>query len=416
MQNQSKYKVIAFDLDGTLVDDQKHLLPSTLTSVLQVQQMGIKVVLATGRPTFGTLHIAEQLRLAEYGGYIVSYNGGKITACHTGEIIARHTIPLELIPTIYTKVNEAGLQMLSYRRGEILTEEPHHPLVEIESWVNGNMPVTEVANLVEALQKEPFKIAVLGKQQEVLDMKTILELELGNRLSITVSHEGFLEIAPLQVEKGNALSFLLKELNASPEELIAVGDNYNDIGMMQIAGLGVAMANASEAVKRMADYVTTSNTSNGIQHLINKHILYPEEPEEPHLTPQLLNSLTRGTLMESLGIECTRIEEGYVEATMPVDRRTRQPMGILHGGASLALAETVAGYGSTYLLKQNEIQVGMQVSGNHIKSAHEGNIVRAVGTIVHQGRSTHVWNIDITTETGQLVASVRVINSILRRR
>ena len=77
-----------------------------------------------------------------------------------------------------------------------------------------------------------------------------------------------------------------------------------------------------------------------------------------------------------------------------VDHRTRQPFGILHGGATLALAETVAGLGSMVICNPDEFVVGMQVSGNHISSAHEGDTVRAVATIVHKGRSSHVWNVD----------------------
>jgi uncharacterized protein (TIGR00369 family) len=105
-----------------------------------------------------------------------------------------------------------------------------------------------------------------------------------------------------------------------------------------------------------------------------------------------------------------------MEATMPVDHRTRQPFGILHGGATLALAETVAGIGSMIACNPDEFVVGQQVSGNHISSAHEGDTVRAVATIVHKGRSSHVWNVDVFTSTGKLVSSVRVMNSVLKRR
>ena len=105
-----------------------------------------------------------------------------------------------------------------------------------------------------------------------------------------------------------------------------------------------------------------------------------------------------------------------VEATMPVDERTRQPFGILHGGATLALAETVAGLGSMILAKPDEIVVGMQVSGSHMSSAHEGDTVRAVGTIIHKGRSSHVWNVDVFTSTDKLVSSIRVVNSILKKK
>ena len=79
---------------------------------------------------------------------------------------------------------------------------------------------------------------------------------------------------------------------------------------------------------------------------------------------------------------------------MPVNHNTRQPFGVLHGGASLALAETVAGLGSMVLAKPDETIAGMQVSGNHVASAHEGDTVRAVATIIHAGRSSHVWNVD----------------------
>ena len=125
------------------------------------------------------------------------------------------------------------------------------------------------------------------------------------------------------------------------------------------------------------------------------------------------------SLAKNLGIQLISVEEGYVKATMPVDERTSrpcEPVDILNGGASLALAETVAGLGSMVLCQPDEVVVGMQVSGNHISSAHEGDTVRAVATIVHKGRSSHVWNVDVFTSTNKLVSSVRVVNSVTKRR
>lgn len=129
-----------------------------------------------------------------------------------------------------------------------------------------------------------------------------------------------------------------------------------------------------------------------------------------------INERARGTLMESLGMTYVSSAEGRIEVTMPVDGRTRQPTGILHGGASLALAETVAGMGSMILCPPDETAVGMQVSGNHVSSAREGDTVRAIGSLIHKGRSTHVWNVDIFTSEGKLVSSVRVVNCIIKRR
>ena len=122
------------------------------------------------------------------------------------------------------------------------------------------------------------------------------------------------------------------------------------------------------------------------------------------------------TLMETLGIEFTLLSPGRVEAVMPVGKHVCQPFGILHGGATLALAESIAGQGSLLLCEADKIPAGIQVSCNHVSSAREGDKVRAVGTIIHRGRSTHVWNIDIFTASGKLVSSVRVVNSILKKR
>ena len=147
---------------------------------------------------------------------------------------------------------------------------------------------------------------------------------------------------------------------------------------------------------------------------IEKAILATIKPTEVPLDQ--LNARAKHALMGNLGIQYTYASEDRVEATMPVDERTRQPFGILHGGATLALAETVAGLGSMSLAKPDEMVVGMQVSGSHMSSAHEGDTVRAVGTIIHKCRSSHVWNVDIFTSTDKLVSSVRVINSILKKK
>ncbi|HAR37675.1 MAG: hypothetical protein A2W86_04445 [Bacteroidetes bacterium GWD2_45_23] len=122
------------------------------------------------------------------------------------------------------------------------------------------------------------------------------------------------------------------------------------------------------------------------------------------------------TLMETLGIEFTLLSPERTEAVMPVGKHVCQPFGILHGGATLALAESVAGQGSLLLCETDEVPAGIQVSCNHVSSAREGDKVRAVGTIIHKGRTIHVWNIDIFTASDKLVSSVRVVNSILKKR
>ncbi len=130
---------------------------------------------------------------------------------------------------------------------------------------------------------------------------------------------------------------------------------------------------------------------------------------------EFINQYTRNTLVENLGITFTAIGEGTVEATMPVDVRTFRPGGFLHGGANLALAETVAGLGSMLMVDVLEFDIlGIQVSANHTGSTAEGN-VHAKAEIVHAGTQTHVWNIEIKTTSGKLISSARVTNMIVKR-
>lgn len=129
-----------------------------------------------------------------------------------------------------------------------------------------------------------------------------------------------------------------------------------------------------------------------------------------------VNRRTRESLISHLGIVVTDISPTEVKATMPVDDRTCQPFGILHGGASLALAETMAGVGSLMLVKEDEMAVGMEVTGNHVLSVPKGVVLHAVATLMHKGRTTHLWNTDIFTPEDRLVSTVRVLNSIIKKK
>ncbi len=120
-------------------------------------------------------------------------------------------------------------------------------------------------------------------------------------------------------------------------------------------------------------------------------------------------------MVENLGIRFTAVGEGWVEASMPVDQRTSRPGGLLHGGANLALAETVAGLGSMLTVDINEFDVrGIQVSANHTGGASTGNVI-ARAEILHPGNQTHVWNVEIRNEVGKLVSTARVTNMIVKR-
>ena len=124
----------------------------------------------------------------------------------------------------------------------------------------------------------------------------------------------------------------------------------------------------------------------------------------------------KGTLIETLGMEIVSLEKGRVVATMPVDERTRQPFGLLHGGASVALAETVASIGAFELCdKETESVAGLEINANHIRAKKDG-IVTAVATVLHQGRTTMVWDIKITDDNDKLVCTSRCTMAVIKRK
>jgi len=121
-----------------------------------------------------------------------------------------------------------------------------------------------------------------------------------------------------------------------------------------------------------------------------------------------LTKMNKGTLMEQLGIEYLEARTGYMKARMPVDERTFQPMRILHGGATLALAETLASVGSALMVDREKFDVkGQHVSADHVRSARSGHVI-GEAMIIHRGRSSHIWNVDIKDEQDRLISTCRI--------
>lgn len=137
--------------------------------------------------------------------------------------------------------------------------------------------------------------------------------------------------------------------------------------------------------------------------------------EKKKIPLEKLNSINNGTMMEWMQIEYIEAGEGYLKAKMPVNERTFQPSKILHGGANLALAETVAGFGSAIIVDMEKFDVrGAQVSANHVGSASKGFAI-AEGKLIHKGKNTHVWNIDIADENGKALSTCRITNFIIKK-
>lgn len=408
-----KYKLLVLDVDGTLLNDEKEISKRTLAALLKVQQTGVRIVLASGRPTYGLMPLAKALELGNYGGYIVSYNGCQIINATNGEVMFERRINPEMLPYIEKKAYKNNFTLLTYHDDTLITNVPSNEHVQNEARLN-NLKVIEETEFSTAIDFNPCKVMLVSDDEEALvGLESHWKKRLDGVLEVFRSESFFLEVLPCRVDKSNTLAVLMEKLGVAREEVMAVGDGTADVSMLQLAGMGVAMGHSPASVKVCADAVTGTKEEDGLAQAVEQLILAHVRATQVPL--DALNAQSKHALMGNLGIQYTYADDKRVEATMPVDHRTRQPFGILHGGATLALAETVAGLGSMILCQPDEIVVGMQVSGNHISSALEGDTVRAVGTIVHKGRSSHVWNVDVFTSTNKLVSSIRVLNSVMKK-
>lgn len=267
-----KYKLLVLDIDGTLTNEKKEITRHTKQTILRMQKAGVKVVLASGRPAYGVEPTARELELEQYGGFILSYNGGRIVDCSTGRTIYEKTIPHKLMGGIYGQVHDLNAALMTYEGDRIITEKPQDAYVAKESFIN-KMKVKGVGNFLDYVTFPVVKclVAADGGYLEAVEDK--LKGYFGSQLSIFRSEPYFLEIMPKDIDKASSLERLRLQLGLERAEIAACGDGLNDISMIQYAGLGIAMANAQEAVKRVCDFVTKSNEEEGVAYAIDRFIL-----------------------------------------------------------------------------------------------------------------------------------------------
>lgn len=257
------FRAIALDLDGTLTNHDKVVTPRTRQALLKAQEQGAIIILASGRPTYGIVPVAECLELEKRGGYILSYNGGNIVNAKTGEKLFSQFLPDAVIPILYKYAKEKNHALLGYAGNEIITEMPDDPYVKEESRIN-KMNIRKVDNLLDALEPHPTKLLMTGDPTDMIKAEEELVEILGEKMDIFRSAPFFLELVPKGIDKAQSLLRLLSKINLTPADLMAFGDGYNDLSMLKLAGVGVAMANAAPEVRADADYVTLSNEEDGV--------------------------------------------------------------------------------------------------------------------------------------------------------
>lgn len=267
-----QYKVLALDLDGTLTNEAKVITPRTRAALLAAADRGVRIVLASGRPTVGIEPLARELELDRRGGCILSYNGGKIIDCKTGQTLVQYAFPLDLIDTVCTFARYWNVVPLTYDNHGIVTENASSPYVAEEARIN-RIPVREVPDLPREITWPINKLLLVGDPVDMPHVEELMQQKFAGRLSIYRSAPFFLETMPLGVEKSASLGLLLKTMGLGPENLMACGDGWNDLPMIQFAGLGVAMGNAVPPVKAAAGYVTADNEHDGVGLAVEKFIL-----------------------------------------------------------------------------------------------------------------------------------------------
>lgn len=266
------YKMIVLDLDGTLTNRDKVITDHTRNVLMEAQKRGKIVVLASGRPTYGVVPLADQLEMEKYGGYILSFNGGIIMDCRTREVVFQKKLPVEANRRIVELSVEERVDILTYQDAMIITNNPDNQYVQLESRIN-HLKVRRIEDMASYVDFAVPKFLMADDGDYLAMVEARVKAALGKNFSVYRSEPFFLEVLPKGIDKAQCLNQLISALGISREELIACGDGYNDLSMIRYAGLGVAMGNAVLPVRNAADYVTLSNNDDGVAHVVEKFLL-----------------------------------------------------------------------------------------------------------------------------------------------
>ncbi len=265
------YKLLALDIDGTLLNSRDKITDKTKEYIKKASSKGVKVIICSGRTLYGILDVAKELELEKIGGYILALNGGTFFDYENNKLIYELPLSKEEVIDIYNYSKEKDLPMFTFNNDVLTT--PSEVLANMEYIRKRNKNKIDLrVNFIERLDFNVPKIVFYG-DKEVLEKMEKEAQERFSNISVFRSEPHLLEFCSKDVHKGKGIEKLIKILGIKKEEVIAVGDGYNDLTMIEFAGLGVAMGNSGQSLKDIADYVTKSNDDDGICDVIEKFIL-----------------------------------------------------------------------------------------------------------------------------------------------
>ncbi|HFQ1332372.1 TPA: Cof-type HAD-IIB family hydrolase [Staphylococcus aureus] len=264
----TNYKVVVLDMDDTLLNSDNVISEETANYLTAIQDEGYYVVLASGRPTEGMIPTARDLKLPEHHSYIISYNGSKTINMTNEEVEVSKSIGKQDFDEIVDYCRDRGFFVLTYHDGQIIYDSEHE-YMNIEAELTG-LPMKRVDDIKAYIQGDVPKVMGVDYVANITEARIDLNGVFNDNVDATTSKPFFLEFMAKDVSKGNAIKALCHKLGYSVDQVIAFGDSMNDKSMFEVAGLAIAMGNASDELKQYADEITLDLNENGIPHALKK--------------------------------------------------------------------------------------------------------------------------------------------------
>ena len=265
-------KYLILDVDGTLTNSKKELTDKTYEALMDIQEKGNKIVIASGRPTPGIGWIVDRLKLREYGGYALCFNGAKVLDLKNDRIIYQNIFPGEYIAPLYEYALKHDMGMITYEGDTVIHGTRPDDYMRFEANLNF-MKLKKIDDFVDYITFDVNKCLFTATPDKAPALENELAEMYKDRLSIYRSEEFFIEAMPLGVDKAASLDKLFTAIGVNVEDTIACGDGFNDMSMIKYAHVGVCMKNGQQVVKEAADYVTEkTNDEDGLVEVIDEFI------------------------------------------------------------------------------------------------------------------------------------------------
>lgn len=270
--NRSQYKAVFIDIDGTLIRKDHSLSHVTIETIKKIKQLGIHVILVSARPYHGILSISDQLELSNIP--IASLNGSYIREGNT--ILLNSKIDLNILKDLHNQLEKYNVSIIYYQQMKWFAESENQYTENEKKITEVPLIIDDFNSLAQRWELEnnaPNKLLVVGEASEIQNIQSQIQPQFAASLNMCTSKPVYLEVMHIGSSKQDAIEYFLKHLKIKREEVIAIGDNFNDIEMIQFAGLGIAMGNAPDEVKSIADHITDTNNNDGVAKAIQKFIL-----------------------------------------------------------------------------------------------------------------------------------------------